>query len=329
MTMAGSVGSAGSSSSHSTLSNAASHTTSPAQAQTQQQQAPSSTQTQAQSLAQSPTTVDRLAQAQTPGQVAASQVTAAQQLAAAPTAAERLAQAPNGLLHQAFCQAPTSAPLTSCNSVPQNGTHIGMTEEAGAANGFNSNFTGWAADSNAQVDHSEYSNDAAHAYNFSSQATLARAGTLGARVEAAATGYLAATDAAGRQNAARELATAFGQYEHMVQDNRAHGGTNRAQHYGDHVDENRQSMAAARRDTNASFAELHAYLQSRGIDPRAVDPGPRPSYNYPPLAQGFMDQQFAPQWDGVDHMWNRDAMFNAMRDRFDLATPMGPNPVSL
>lgn len=324
--MDGSVGSAGSSGSHSTQSNAASQTTSSPHDQTQPD-APASAPTPAQSLAQSPTTADKLAQAPTPCQAAASQVTASERLAAEPTTAECLAQAPGAQVQPAFYQAPTTAPLPGSN-VPRSGTHIGMTEAAGAANGFHPNFTGWAADKNAQVDHDEYSNDAAHAYNFSSQATLARAGTVGARVDAAATSYLAATDAPGRQAAARELATAFGQYEHMVQDNRAHGGTDRAQHYGDHVDEKPESMAAARRDTNETFAELHAYLESRGIDPRTVDPGPRPSYNYPP-ASAVGDSLFAPNWDGVDRMWNRDAMSNAMRDRFNLATPMGRNPVSL
>jgi hypothetical protein len=317
--MADSVGSSSASSSQSTQTQRAS--------QTQQQNTQTQTQTPAQSLAQSPTTTDTLAQEQTPTQAVATQVTATQQLAAGLTTAERLAQDPAAQVEPAFYQAPPPAPLPG-SDIPHNGTHVGMTEAAGAANGFNTNFTGWAADSNAQVDHSEYSNDAAHAYNFSSQATLARAGTLGARVDTAATSYLAATDAPARQAAAQELAAAFGQYQHMLQDNRAHGGTDRAQHYGDSVDENPQSMAAARRDATGSFAELHAYLESRGIDPRTVDPGPRPSYNYPPPSAAA-DSLFAPKWDGVDRMWNREAMSNAIRDRFNLATPMGPNPASL
>jgi hypothetical protein len=319
MTMSGFVDSTRSSGSPRTTESAISDTTSFAQDQAPQQQTP--TQTHARSL--TPTT----AHSQTPGEVVASQVTAWERLIAEPTDAERLAQAPGEQPQPAFYQAPTSPPLPGSN-VPNNGTHVGMTEAAGAANGFHPNFTGWAADKNAQVDHSEYANDAAHAYNFSRQATLERAGTLGTRVDAAATRYLAATDAAGRQAAARELTTAFGQYQHMLQDNRAHGGTDRAQHYGAHVDENLQSMDAARRDANATFAELHAYLESRGIEPRTVDPGPRPSYNYPPLS-AIGDSMFAPQWDGVDRMWNRDVMFDAMRDRFDRATPMGPHPASL
>jgi hypothetical protein len=302
MTMTGSVDGTGSSGPPRTTSNATSDTT-------------------------SSTTAHSFAEAQTPGEVVASQVTAWGRLIAEPTAAERLVQAPGEQPQPAFYQAPTSPPLPGSN-VPYNGTHVGMTEAAGTANAFHPNFTGWAADMNAQVDHSEYANDAAHAYNFSMQATLERAGTLGACVDAAATRYLAATDATARQAAARELSTAFGQYQHMVQDNRAHGGTDRAQHYGAHVDENPQSMAAARRDASATFAELHAYLQSRGIEPRTVDPGPRPSYNYPPLS-ALGDSMFAPHWDGVDRMWNRDVMFDAMRDRFDRATPMGHHPASL
>jgi hypothetical protein len=326
MIMDGSAGSVGSSGSHGTQSNATSHTSSSPHDQTQPD-APASAPTPAQSLARSPTTADTLAQAPTACQSAASQSTPAERLAAAPTTAECLAQAPDAQVQPAFYQAPTTAPLPG-SAVPLDGTHVGMTEAAGAANGFHPNFTGWAADKNAQVDHDEYSNDAAHAYNFSSQATLARAGTLGARVDAAATDYLAATDAAGRQAAAQDMATAFGQYEHMAQDNRAHGGTDRAQHYADHVDEKPESMAAARRDTTGAFAEMRAYLESRGIDPRTVDPGPRPSYNYPP-ASAIGDSLFAPAWDGVDRMWNRDAMYNAMRDRFNQATPMGPKPASL
>jgi hypothetical protein len=37
-------------------------------------------------------------------------------------------------------------------SVPREGTHLGMTEDAGNAAGFNRNFTGWVADRNANVD---------------------------------------------------------------------------------------------------------------------------------------------------------------------------------
>jgi hypothetical protein len=321
MIMVDSVGSSSSSSSQSTQTHTHTHTP------TSQQNTSTQTQTPAQALAQSRTTADTLAQAQTPVQAVTMQLTAAQQLAAQPTTAQLLAQDPVAVVEPAFYQEPTMAPLPGSN-IPHDGTHVGMTEAAGAANGFNTNFTGWVADKNAQVDASEYTTDAAHAYNFSKDATLARAEMLGARVEAAASSWLNATDAAARQAAAQELATAFGQYQHMVQDNRAHGGTDRAQHYGDHVDENPASMAAARRDTNGAFAELNAYLQSRGIDPRAVDPGPRPSYNYPP-ASGLTDSLLAPKWDGVDRMWNRDTMSDAMRDRFNLTTPMGPNPISL
>jgi hypothetical protein len=213
-------------------------------------------------------------------------------------------------------------------SVPAIGTHVGMTEDAGRFNGFNENFTGWVADGNANVDSKEYDNDAAHAYNFSGPATLNRAGELGGRIDAAVDRYNAATTAPERQKAAQDIATGFGRYQHMVQDNRAHGGTDRAQHYGDKVDDNPQSMEAARRETRASFAEFGAYLQSRGIDPATIDPGPRPGYDRPP-ASGLIDKFFAPRWDGEDRMWDRGTMQDAISERFNAATPLGEHSVAL
>jgi hypothetical protein len=212
-------------------------------------------------------------------------------------------------------------------SAPAIGTHLGMTEDAGRFNGFNENFTGWIADRNAQVDFREYDNDAAHAYNFSGPATMNRATELGGRIDAAVTRYNAATTPAERRQAAQDIATEFGRYQHMVQDNWAHGGTNREQHYGAHVDDNPQSMAAARREARASFAEFGAYLQSRGIDPATIDPGPRPDYCWPPF-KGVIDKQGAPDWDGKDRMWDRGAMQEGLRERFNAATPLGDKPVA-
>jgi hypothetical protein len=212
--------------------------------------------------------------------------------------------------------------------VPAIGTHVGMTKDAGRFNGFNENFTSWVASGNAQVDFLEYGNNAAHAYNFSGPATLNRASELGGRVHAAVDRYIAATTPAERQKAARDIATEFGRYLHMVQDNWAHGGTDRPQHYGDHVDDNPQSMAAARRESRATFAELGAYLQSRGIDPATIDPGrpPWPDYCHPPLA-GLGDKYRAPPWDEKDRMWDRGVMQDAISDRFNTATPLGKHPV--
>jgi hypothetical protein len=211
--------------------------------------------------------------------------------------------------------------------VPAIGTHVGMSEDAGRFNGFNENFTGWIADRNAQVDYEEYDNNAAHAYNFSGPATLNRATELGGRIDAAVTRYHAATTPAERQKAAQDIAIEFGRYQHMVQDNWAHGGCDRAQHYGDKVDDDPQSMQAARREARASFAEFGAYLQSQGIDPATIDPGPRPGYATP-LAKGFSDWSSAPGWDGVDRMWDRGVMQDAISDRFNAATPLGDKPVA-
>lgn len=270
----------------------------------------------ASSLARPSTPADELA-------VQQPQATALELIAAGPTTAERLADRASAV-EPAFYQEPP--PLSN---VLREGTHIGMTEAGGAFNGFHANFSAWVADRNAQVDHDEYHNDAAHAYNFSREGTLARAGELGVRVHAAADRFLAATSEAERRQAARDLATAYGQYQHLMQDNWAHGGTDRAQHYGARVDENRQSIAAAQRETRLSFAEFGAYLESRGIDPRTVDPGPRPSYNYPPLYEGWRDKSGAPAWDGVDRMWNRDEVTGAIRERFNQGTPLGTGPASL
>jgi hypothetical protein len=212
-------------------------------------------------------------------------------------------------------------------SVPAIGTHVGMTEDAGRFNGFNENFTGWVADRNAQVDSREYDNDAAHAYNFSGPATLNRATELGGRLGMAVDRYNAATTENERQQAAQDIATEFGRYQHMVQDNWAHGGCDLAEHEGDHVDDNPQSMQAARREARASFAEFGAYLQSRGIDPATINPGPRPGYSWPP-AKGLIDKVLPPSWDGVPRMWDRGAMQDAISERFNAATPLGSDPVS-
>jgi hypothetical protein len=214
--------------------------------------------------------------------------------------------------------------------VPDTGTHVGMTEDAGRFNGFNENFTGWIADRNARVDCKEYDNKAAHAYDDidgRGQDTLSRATELGGRISAAVDRYNAATTPAERQNAAQDIATEFGRHQHMVQDNWAHGGCDRAQHYGDHVDDNPQSMAAARREARASLAEFGAYLQSKGIDPATIDPGPRPGYCLPP-AKGLIDKYFAPNWDGVDRMWDRGEIQDKIREHFNAATPLGDKPIA-
>ncbi|HEY8210263.1 MAG TPA: hypothetical protein VIG99_22420 [Myxococcaceae bacterium] len=211
--------------------------------------------------------------------------------------------------------------------VPREGTHVGMTEDAGTAAGLNQNFTNWTADSNANVDAREYDNDAAHSYNSSREGALKRAGDLGRRLDAATTRYQAATTDSERQAAAREMATAYGQYLHMLQDNRAHGGTDRAEHYGDHVDEKPESMEQGRADTKAAMANFTAYLRSRGIDPATVDPGgPRPSYKYPPVS-GAGDKLFAPHWDGQTRMWNRDDMARDLHTAFNSGIKGTPTDV--
>jgi hypothetical protein len=206
---------------------------------------------------------------------------------------------------------------------PRENTHIGMTEDAARLTGFIPNFAAWAADRNAQTDYQEYDNDAAHAFDGSRAATLDRAQQLGARVDAAVDRYQAATDAAARQTAAQDIATGFGRYLHMVQDNWAHGGVDAAQHYGQQVDVNPASIAAAQRESRRCFAEFSAYLESRGVDPAGIDPGERPGYSSP-YWSGLEDWSTAPGWDGVDRMWNRDQMAGAIRDRFNQATPGQP-----
>jgi len=213
-------------------------------------------------------------------------------------------------------------------SAPREGTHVGMTEDAGIAGGLNRNFTNYAADRNAEVDHAEYNNDAAHSYNGARDGALDRARELGGRLDDATTRYANATNPADKQAAAQDMATAYGQYLHMLQDNRAHGGTDRAEHYGAHVDDNRDSMAAARGDTRGAMTDLNTYLQSRGINPMQVNPGDRPSYHYPPVS-GLADKYGAPKWDGVSRMWDRDAMANDLRNAFNGRLKLGPNGVPM
>ncbi|HYV49219.1 MAG TPA: hypothetical protein VFA20_30375 [Myxococcaceae bacterium] len=213
-------------------------------------------------------------------------------------------------------------------SAPREGTHIGMTEDAGMERGINRNFTNFAADRNAEVDHAEYSNDAAHSYNGAREPALDRARELGGRLDDATTRYQNATNDTERKAAAQDMATAYGQYLHMLQDNRAHGGTDRAEHYGNHVDDNPQSMAAARTDTRAAMTDLNTYLQSRGINPMQVNPGDRPSYHYPPVS-GLADKWGAPKWDGVSRMWDRDAMARDLSSAFNSRLKSGNNAVGL
>ncbi len=136
----------------------------------------------------------------------------------------------------------------------------------------------------------------------------------------------AKTDAVQRA-ATDQLARAFGAYEHLVQDNWAHGGTDRAQHYGANVDANADSIAAGQREARATFAEFGAYLQSRGIDPATLDGGPRPTISGPPMATAIGDQMGAPNWDGVDRMWNRAEMADQIRAQFNGQLSMGTHPV--
>lgn len=119
----------------------------------------------------------------------------------------------------------------------------------------------------------------------------------------------------------------------MLQDNWTHGGTNRVQHDADSVDANAESMAAARRDARASFAEFGAYLQSRGIDPATLDPRTRPGYQSPGAvdiasdAVGYaLDRLLGVAPSG---MWDRAGLSNDMRQQFNGATPVGSNPVPL
>jgi hypothetical protein len=122
------------------------------------------------------------------------------------------------------------------------------------------------------------------------------------------------------------MAGVYGQYLHMLQDNRAHGGTDRAEHYGAHVDDNPESMRAAQGDTRASMDDLRSYLQSRGINPMQLNPGQRPGYSWPPIS-GLADQAFAPQWDGVSRMWNRDDMARDLQGAFSGRLRMGNTPI--
>jgi hypothetical protein len=197
------------------------------------------------------------------------------------------------------------------------------------AGGFNRNFTNYAADRNADVDHHEYGTDAAHSYNFSRDAALQRSGDLGDRMEKATSRYEAATTNAERQAAARDMATTYGQYLHMLQDNRAHGGTDRAEHYGAHVDENRDSIRAAQGDTRDAMSNLNAYMQSRGINPMMVNPGPRPGYSKPPIIEGAKDKYGAPTWDGNSRMWNRDDMSKDLQNTFFGRLRMGNKPAAM
>jgi hypothetical protein len=225
----------------------------------------------------------------------------------------------------AFYQAPGTY-VSDIRGVPDDGTHVGMTEAAGRANGFSDSFTQAVAAHNANTDANQYDNDAAHAYNFSREATLARAAELGQEVKAATDALSSATTDAARRAATGRLAEAFGQYEHLVQDNQAHGGTDRAQHYGANVDENAASIAAGQREARDTFTELGAYLRSRGIDPNTLDAGPPPEVEGPPAWDAFTDKTFAPPWDGVDRMWDRSDMAARIREQFNSRLHMGGAP---
>jgi hypothetical protein len=225
----------------------------------------------------------------------------------------------------AFYQAPGTY-VSDIKGVPDDGTHVGMTEAAGRANGFSDSFTQAVAAHNANTDANQYDNDAAHAYNFSREATLARAAELGEEVNAATDTLSSATADAARQAATDRLAVAFGQYQHLVQDNQAHGGTDRAQHYGANVDENAASIAAGQGEARDTFAELGAYLQSRGIDPGALDAGTHPKVQGPPAWDALTDKTFAPPWDGVDRMWDRSDMAVGIRDQFNSRLSTGGAP---
>jgi hypothetical protein len=295
--------------------------------------------TPSQSLAAASTPSDALANANTPIDSLRNEPTAAEQLAgtaaaasappatqapaadvAAPTSwTDALAQqlgVPPEQVQPAFYQEPGFY-VSTVQGVPREGTHVGMTEDAARAAGFSESFAQAAAAHNANIDATHYDNDAAHAYNFSGDATLARAADLGEQVKSATDALVNAKTDAVQRAATDRLARAFGAYEHMVQDNWAHGGTDRAQHYGAGVDRNPDSIAAGQREASTTFAEFGSYLQSRGIDPATLDAGPRPAVSGPPTGAAIADQFGAPDWDGVDRMWDRPDMANQIREQFN------------
>ncbi len=314
-----------------------------------------------QSLSSASTPSQSLATASTPSDVLATAATPIDSVRNEPTTAEKLAgTAPAGIgpmstpapaadvapskswadsvakqvgvppeqVEPAFFQQPGFYAST-VKGVPDDGTHVGMTNNAGQANGFSESFTQAVAAHNANVDATQYNNDAAHAYNHSDSATLARAADLGAQVKSATDTLLGAKTEAVQRAATEQLSMAFGAYQHLVQDNWAHGGTDRAQHYGANVDANPASIAAGQLEARGTFAELGAYLQSRGIDPGTLDAGPRPDVSGPPTAAAIGDMLGAPAWDGVDRMWDRPDMADKIRDQFNSQLPMGSQPVPL
>jgi len=212
--------------------------------------------------------------------------------------------------------------------VPGEATHVGMTWAAGWEAGLNRNFVDYAADKNADVDAKEYETYEAHSYNFTRDATLQRAGDLGGQLEDATSRYQAAKTPGEKMAAAQDMATAYGKYLHLLQDNRAHGGTDRAEHYGANVDENKDSIKAGQADTRASMRDFTSYLRSRDINPMQVNPGKSPGYSGIDLWAGAKDKFGAPTWDKQSRMWDRDVMSRDIQNAFNGRLRMGNTAIA-
>ena len=65
--------------------------------------------------------------------------------------------------------------------------------------------------------------------------------------------------------------------------------------------ERSQLDAPSGRARNTRFVGSIRVGADNDSDPRTIDPGPRPNYNYPPPS-AIGESMLAPPWDGVDRM---------------------------
>jgi hypothetical protein len=208
--------------------------------------------------------------------------------------------------------------------VPREDTHVGITEDTGIDAGFNRNFVNYTAAANANTDSKEYDNNPAHAYEHDREGTLKRAEDLGTKMEEWTSKYDASKNSRDREIASRGMATTYGQYLHMLQDNRAHGGTDSAEHYGAKVDQNPDAIKMARADTKTAWTDLKTYFDSRKVPTMGINPGPTPPYGLPPWS-ALKEACEAPKWDGTPRMWPRDEMSTEIQNRFNGRLRYGPS----
>jgi hypothetical protein len=205
------------------------------------------------------------------------------------------------------------------HSEPDIGTHNGMNRAAAAEAGFNARFGAWAADATSQTDYTQLETPGAHSsvspgqtQDQAIEASLDRATQLGAQFNDALTRFENAGTDAERQQAIRDMSSAWGQFSHMRDDLQAHQFMSDAQHYGGaNPDADRLNQVNGLAAAQQSWNQLGGVLAERGIDPASLDPGrarepgiftggrESPGYNTP-FSEAAHNWMNAGTWDGRD-----------------------------